>query len=135
MEVPYSNTTDVPAPFGLTIALKTAVNAVTEPESTPAAVLIRALEPVEGIETMRRRRKKNNDNNLTNGPAKLCEALGITGAQNSTPLYKGSLLIHDDGSNPPEIKSSGRIGIKHGLEHQIRFYIPGNKYISANPKS
>jgi len=111
------------------------VNAVTEPEGTPAAVLIRALEPVEGIETMRRRRKTNNDKNLTNGPAKLCEALGITGEQNSTPLYKGSLLIFDDGRESPGFQSSSRIGIKDGLEHQIRFYIPGNKYISANPKS
>jgi len=110
------------------------VNAVTEPEGAPAAVLIRALEPVEGIETMRRRRKTNNDKNLTNGPAKLCEALGITGAQNSAPLHKGNLIIFDNGDEPPKFKTSSRIGIKKGLEHQIRFFIPGNKYVSANPK-
>ena len=110
------------------------VNAVTEDDGVPSAVLIRALEPVTGLETMRYRRNVKEDKNLTNGPAKLCEALGISGAQNSVPLFKGNLLIFDDGRKIPEFKSSSRIGIKEGCEHQLRFFVSGNKYISAKPK-
>jgi len=107
------------------------VNAVTEQESKASAVLIRALEPVKGIEIMRDRRKVKRDVDLTNGPAKLCSALGITGVQNGTSFLKKPLIIVDDDSPLPEFKTSGRIGISVGTEIQGRYYISGNKYVSG----
>jgi len=111
------------------------VNAVTEKEGIASAVLIRAVEPVEGIEIMRERRKVKRDVDLTNGPAKLCSALGITGEQNGISLLKKPLIIIDDGTPLPEFKTSKRIGISTGREIKGRYYIPGNEYISAKPRS
>src|SRR5213079_2722799 len=62
------------------------LNAVTEREGFPAAVLIRALEPLEGLPTMRRRRRSRSDRELCSGPAKLCQALGVTGREDGVPL-------------------------------------------------
>jgi len=111
------------------------VNAVTEKEGIASAVLIRAVEPVEGIEIMRERRKVKRDVDLTNGPAKLCSALGITGEQNGISLLKKPLIIIDDGTPLPEYKTSERIGISVGTEIMSRYYISGNEFISAKPKS
>ncbi len=111
------------------------VNAVTEKEGIASAVLIRAVEPVEGIEIMRKRRKVKRDVDLTNGPAKLCSALGITGEQNGLSLLKKPLIIIDDETPLPEYKTSKRIGISVGTEIEGRYYIPGNEYISAKPRS
>src|SRR4029079_6772451 len=69
-------------------------NAVTRAEGLPSAVLIRALEPLQGIELMRQRRgPRINDVNLTNGPGKLCAALGIDGRMNGVSLQAGPLVI------------------------------------------
>jgi len=107
------------------------VNAVTEEKGKASAVLIRALEPVAGIETMRKRRNVKKDIDLTNGPAKLCAALGITGKQNELSLLKKPLMIVDYGTPLPEYKTSKRIGIKAGTEIKGRYYIPGNGYLSS----
>ena len=106
------------------------VNAVTEKEGIASAVLIRALEPVNGIELMRLRRKVKKEKELTNGPAKLCAALGITGEQNGITLLKKPLIIVDDGSPPPEFEKGKRIGISVGTEIEGRYFIKGNKYVS-----
>ena len=111
------------------------INAVTEEKGKASAVLIRALEPVEGIEIMRERRKVKRDTDLTNGPAKLCSALGITGEQNGLSFFKKPLIIVDDRKPLPEYKTSGRIGISVGTEIQGRFYIPGNEFISVKLRS
>ncbi len=107
------------------------VNAVTEEEGKASAVLIRAVEPVRGIEIMRKRRKVKRDVDLTNGPAKLCAALEITGEQNKISLLKKPLMIIDDGTPLPPFKTSERIGIKVGTEIKGRYYIPGNGYLSS----
>ncbi|RLD12586.1 MAG: DNA-3-methyladenine glycosylase [Chlamydiae bacterium] len=109
------------------------VNVVTEEKGKASAVLIRAVEPVGGIEIMRQRRKVKKDVDLTNGPAKLCVAFGITGDQNGKSLLKKPLIIVDDELPPPLYKKSKRIGIRAGTEIKGRYYIPGNKYVSGKP--
>jgi DNA-3-methyladenine glycosylase len=105
------------------------VNAVTEPEGSPAAVLIRALEPVAGLELMRRRRSRARwrrgkpvppDHELCRGPGNLTAALGITLAQNRLPLTRKPLTIEDDGFRVRDVCWSPRIGISVGTEHHWR---------------
>lgn len=108
-------------------------NAVTGPPGVGEAVLIRALEPVSGQELMYRRRgclKK--ETGLTNGPGKLCRALGITGSLNHHPLQCPPLWIGggSGGREPFPIIRSPRIGISQATDRLWRFYIEGNKYIS-----
>ncbi|MFD2706458.1 DNA-3-methyladenine glycosylase [Salibacterium lacus] len=108
------------------------VNVVTEPEGRPEAVLIRALEPVEGIELMRARRKRQKDTELTNGPGKLTKALGITmndygGHFSEKPLY----IV--PGENPAEISSGPRIGIENtgeARDYLYRFWETRNRFVS-----
>lgn len=103
------------------------VNAVTEPEGSPAAVLIRALSPLKGIATMRRRRQRVRkssapiaDNDLCRGPGNLTVALGIDLKQNRLSLVTSHLRIEDHGIVPPAVEWSPRIGIRVGTEHHWR---------------
>jgi len=108
------------------------LNVVTEPEGIAGCVLIRALEPVAGVPRMRRRRPAASGvERLANGPGKLTLALGITRRHNGADFTKGPLTIH-----PPErpevlrIGVSARIGIKHGADLPLRFFIEGNRFVS-----
>jgi DNA-3-methyladenine glycosylase len=107
------------------------LNAVTEKPGFPAAVLIRALEPLEGLEAMRERRAIDNDRVLCAGPARLCEALGITGALNGVSLQRGVLRILD-GPAPRrgEIVRGPRIGITQATEWPLRFHLKNSPWIS-----
>ncbi len=105
------------------------VNAVTEPEGRPAAVLIRALEPLDGIALMRRRRARGTtrrpaeipDADLCRGPGNLTRALGITLAQNTLDLTRGPLRIEDRGLRAGrEVRWSRRVGINVGVEQEWR---------------
>lgn len=104
-------------------------NVVTGKEGTGEAVLIRALEPLEGIMEMQQRRGISELSNLTNGPGKLCQAMGINKAHNKISLTDSDLVIMDTKENPL-IASSPRIGIKAGTDLLLRFYIPNNPYVS-----
>ena len=107
------------------------LNAVTETTGFPAAVLIRALEPIAGLETMRERREMDNDRVLCAGPARLCEALGVTGALNGVSLQRGLLRILD--GPPPrrgEIVKGPRIGITQAMEWPLRFYLKNSPWVS-----
>lgn len=97
-------------------------NIVTEKKGFPAAVLIRSIEPIDGIELMEKRRGKKY--NLADGPGKLCIALGMTkNSHNERDLCgKSDCFVYDDGFSPKKIQSSPRIGIKVGLNKQWRFY-------------
>jgi DNA-3-methyladenine glycosylase len=103
-------------------------NAVCGPDGTGHAVLLRALAPVSGIATMRRaRRPGTTDRHLTNGPAKLCQAFGITGGENGADLVRGDrgLTIRDDGVSPPTSPGvSGRIGISQAADLPWRWWVP-----------
>jgi len=108
------------------------LNAVTEREGYPAAVLIRALEPVEGLEVMRRRRgARVPDRHLCAGPARLCEALGVTGALNGTPLRRGLLRILRQGVRRRDVIDEGpRVGITRALDWPLRFCLRDSPWVS-----
>ena len=97
------------------------MNVVTEKKGFPAAVLIRSVKPLEGVEIMEKRRGKKG--HLADGPGKLCIAFGLNKKEhNGIDLCKNTeCTIEDDGFKPKVIKSSPRIGIRVGLEHHWRF--------------
>ena len=106
-------------------------NVVTEEEGFPAAVLIRAVEPIDGIELMKRFRNVKDINNLTNGPAKFCQAFKIDKRFNGISLLGDEIFIAIPLNNENfEIGRSERIGIKSGLDRKWRFFIKGNPFVS-----
>jgi len=105
------------------------LNAVTELPAYPAAVLIRALEPIAGVATMRRRRGKEP---LCSGPARLCEALGVTGKLNGVSLQHGLLrIVEGKKPKPGDIVTGPRIGITQAADWPLRFYLKGSPWVSA----
>jgi len=108
------------------------LNIVCEPENQPGCVLIRALEPVGGIDVMRRRRpaaKKTEA--LANGPGKLTLAMGITRALNGADLLKGPLRLYRPAAEPGiRIRTTPRIGISQCADWPLRFLIDGNRFVS-----
>lgn len=98
------------------------LNVVTERDGFPAAVLIRALEPVIGNEIMRRRRSVTRDRDLTNGPGKLTKALGIDGTDNGLDLRGPRLFISRAVASPETIGRSGRVGVSEGGDRPWRFF-------------
>jgi DNA-3-methyladenine glycosylase len=115
-------------------------NVVTNIESVPHAVLIRALEPDEGIEWMRQRRPRKDDKNLTSGPGKLCQALGIDRSYNAADLT-GNLVWIEEGNaqvTAKQITSGVRIGIDYAEEYAAkpwRFWLKDNPFVSRRLKS
>ena len=110
-------------------------NVVTEVEGRGCAVLIRAVEPLEDIKTMMKFRNFSNNvkiYNLTNGPAKVCQAFAITKKDNGKDLCEDEIFIVDSNIrlNNDEIERAKRIGIKDGLEKQWRFYIKNSLWVS-----
>ena len=106
------------------------LNLVTEKNGYPAAVLIRALEPVQGIEIMQKRRKRKNLIDLASGPAKLCQALGVDRKLNGADLCSDSIWVEDRGEVIKSISSSTRIGIKEKDKKNWRFLIQNNEFVS-----
>jgi DNA-3-methyladenine glycosylase len=107
------------------------LNAVTAPEGVGEAVLIRAVEPIEGIERMQQRRGVRELRLLTSGPGRLTQAMGITLAQNFCPLYEGRLRIVYGERVPPErVTQTTRIGIRWWADKPWRFYVTGNRFVS-----
>jgi DNA-3-methyladenine glycosylase len=134
-------------------------NVVCGPAGTAQAVLLRAVEPVAGVDAMRAARPAaRRDADLGNGPAKLCQALGITGTDNGTdllasrpgrsagpgvagpgevgpgevgPVSTGAVRLHTDGTPPPRRPARGpRIGITAAADRPWRWWVPGNPHVS-----
>jgi DNA-3-methyladenine glycosylase len=107
-------------------------NVVTEREGYPAAVLLRALEPVSGIATMRRRRRLGSDGpSLTAGPARLTEALGIDRRLNGHRLTTSPLWIAaGERVSPRSVVAGPRIGIRVAADWKLRFYVRDNPFVS-----
>jgi len=107
-------------------------NVVSGKEGEGEAVLIRALEPVEGIELMQARRNKEKLADLCSVPAKLVLALGITPEQNNQSLLRGPLSLKESKRrvSQNDIVTTTRIGIKEGSELPLRFYLKDSPYVS-----
>ena len=116
-------------------------NVVTNEPETPHAILIRALEPLKGIDTMlKRTNKKQLDHTLTRGPGNVSRALGISFKHHSgRSLLSKDLFIAEDNFvlNKKDVASSPRIGVDYAGEDAslpYRFYIRGNPFVSGKPK-
>lgn len=113
-------------------------NVVTNAKDVPHAVLIRALEPAEGIELMRKRRQRHADHNLTNGPGKLCIAMGIDRKLDAADLLGTSVWLEESVTvRRSDIVSGPRVGIDYAEEWKDklwRFWIRNNPYVSRTPR-
>jgi DNA-3-methyladenine glycosylase len=110
-------------------------NVVTGGEGTPHAVLVRALEPVEGVELMRERRALTDLRALTSGPGKLCRALAIDRTHNGEDLAGARVWLEDVGRafRPSEIARGPRVGIDYAQDYVAkpwRFWVKGNSFVS-----
>lgn len=108
------------------------LDVVTQGIGIPTSVLIRALEPLEGIEIMKKLRSRDKLVELTSGPGKLTQALNITKRLDGINLVseKSELLIVDDQYKIEDIVTSGRIGISKAKEAEYRFFIKNNLFVS-----
>jgi DNA-3-methyladenine glycosylase len=111
------------------------LNAVCESEDVGAAVLIRALEPLEGIGAMRARRGRAGEGHLEDlcsGPGKLSQALGIDVSLNATSLSRGPIRIgpRPGGVAAPPVVTGARVGITRAMELQWRFCLAGSRFVS-----
>jgi DNA-3-methyladenine glycosylase len=105
------------------------LNFVCEAEGSASAVLIRALEPTEGLAGMQRRRGLGDERLLCSGPGKICQALGITRAHNGLALDAPPFEIHAR-RGTPEIMVGPRIGITKAVDHPWRYGLAGSKFLS-----
>jgi len=107
-------------------------NVTAEREGVPGAVLVRALEPLEGIELMQKRRGTKLEKELTSGPGKLTKAMAITRAHHGLDLTNShsELVIVEGEPQDFVIGSSHRIGVSADLERKLRFYMDGNPFVS-----
>jgi len=104
-------------------------NIVAKEDYNPGAVLIRALEPLEGIDVMKKKRGTDDVKSLTNGPGKLTKALSIDKRQNGFDLT-GNVIFLEDADERFDIVRAKRIGISKGKSKLLRFYIKGNTFVS-----
>lgn len=106
------------------------INVVTGDEGDPAAVLIRALEPVSGLDTMAARRRRDRD--LCNGPGRLAQALGITMRHNYHDLARPPIQLQPgEEITDPEAGTSGRIGVSRAADWPLRFFVKGHPAVKA----
>lgn len=120
--------------YGLHYCLNIAVHTA----GSPQAVLIRALEPLQGIDVMRRRRRIHDIRRLCDGPGKLCTAMGITGALNGVDICGRRLYLEADltASGPAAVTASARIGVDRSGEAAAfpwRFTLDNNPFVSRRP--
>jgi DNA-3-methyladenine glycosylase len=107
------------------------LNVVAEPTGRAGCVLLRAVEPIEGIEQMRARRPKaKKETDLCSGPGKLCEAFDLDTRLNGADMTSGCLFIARGRKGAPVLAVSPRIGIRKAADWPLRFYIPGNAHVS-----
>jgi len=112
-------------------------NAVTRGEGLPSAVLVRAIEPLDGIPLMQARRGAGiSAANLTNGPGKLCAALGMDGALNGLSLQRRPIVIREgEPVDEALVQATPRIGITKATEWPLRYTIKGNPWVSGSRRT
>jgi DNA-3-methyladenine glycosylase len=111
------------------------LNVTTEREGIPGAVLIRAIEPIEGVETMKSRRGLSSMTELASGPGKLTKALGIDRTLNGEDLVASRRLYVVTGEKVGPVGTSSRVGITEGAEHLWRFFVNGSPFVSKGRPS
>ena len=117
------------------------LNLVTCPEDTPAAVLVRAVEPTDGLDLIRSRRPKaRRDPDLTSGPGRVCAAFAIDGSLNGADLCRpdGPLYVEDRGTPRGAIIATARIGVDYAgpwAAEPFRLYEHESPFVSARPKA
>jgi DNA-3-methyladenine glycosylase len=112
-------------------------NAVTRAEGSPSAVLVRALEPLDGLALMHKRRPRiKSDVELANGPGKLCAALGIDGSMSARSLQRKPVIIREGEPVPDEqVEVTTRIGITKSADWPLRWIVRGNRFVSKGKVS
>jgi DNA-3-methyladenine glycosylase len=112
-------------------------NAVTRTEGLPSAVLVRALEPLAGTALMHKRRPRIKSSvDLTNGPGKLCTALGIVGSMSAKSLQRKPLVIREgEPIADDQVEVTTRIGITKSADWPLRWIVKGNKFVSKGKLS
>ena len=115
------------------------MNAVTEADGHPGAVLIRALQPLEGVELMKKRRAPDgrgiDEHDLCRGPGNLTKALGITIKDNRLDLVTSELTIEDRGISVGAVATGPRIGIRVAVERPWRYWVEGHRSVSVHRSS
>jgi DNA-3-methyladenine glycosylase len=108
------------------------LNLVAEPEGSPGCVLIRALEPLAGVDVMQRRRPAaSRPEQLCSGPGRLTRALGITRKLYGTDSTRGPLTVREGGLLPARDVAAGpRVGIRHGTEWELRYWVRNSPSVS-----
>jgi DNA-3-methyladenine glycosylase len=113
-------------------------NVVCQHRGCPEAVLVRALSPVHGTDTMRHRRGIESVRDLARGPGRLCRALGITRAHNGADLCRSTLWIaHGELRSDERVRRSARIGVDYAGPHArrlLRFYVEDDPHVSRSPR-
>ncbi len=107
-------------------------NISVEKEGIPSVVLIRAIEPLEGIDIISHNRKQKDIKNLANGPSKLCQAFGVTISDNGKKLTETCFNVYEGIRQGFEIIQTGRIGVKEINPKPYRFYIKDNLFVSKS---
>jgi DNA-3-methyladenine glycosylase len=123
-----------------TYGMHCCLNVVAGAEGSASAVLLRALEPLAGIELMRARRgARISDRDLCRGPGRLCQALGVSLAQNGADLRSSDLWIAEAPERPEQesgmgLATSPRFGIARAVDRPWRLYLSGSPYVSGRPR-
>ncbi len=111
------------------------LNAVTLADSVPSAVLIRAVEPTDGLPAMQRRRRTSEELQLTRGPSRLCQAMAIGRETNGQPLTAGNRIWIEEtrlqSGGDFQISVSPRIGVTAAEQLLLRFFVDGNRFVSG----
>ena len=107
------------------------LNFVCEPEEVASAVLVRSLEPVKGLDEMRRRRGLEDERLLCAGPGRLCQALAITREHDGLPLDEPPFRLLPR-TEDPEIATGPRIGITQAVDRPWRYVLAGSRYLSRS---
>jgi DNA-3-methyladenine glycosylase len=107
------------------------LNFVTEPSGIPGAVLIRAIEPLGGLEIMKKLRPRQPHHNLASGPGKLGQALGLSMSDNGMSLQGPRIFVYDDGFRSQNILATPRIGITKAVDLPWRFVLGDSPFVSG----
>ncbi len=107
-------------------------NIVAKSEGMAGAVLVRALEPLTGVDLMRRRRGVEDSRKLLNGPGNLCQGVGVTLKDHGTDVVTSDRIWFEHGEPPARIFAGERIGISKSVEHPWRFFDPDSPFVSSH---